>query len=192
MRRRRADTQERRTESRCTLRIAHFCPIWPVHQLRTFGVMRNTARPRTHSKYLALAQKAGAKSNCVRRSVGAVVVRNGRVIATTCNGVSRKFRNCLAAGCPRCKRGGDVGTGYDSCICLHAEQAALAMAAGEGQSVKGGTLYVNLRPCLACLNLTLAAGVTKIVYKESWSYGRELEFRYRRLSRRLSAFVHLP
>ncbi len=68
----------------------------------------------------------------------------------------------------------------------------LAMAAGEGQSVKGATLYVNLRPCLACLNLAVAAGVKKIVYKESWSYGRELEFQYRRLSRRLSAFVHLP
>lgn len=154
--------------------------------------MPNTQPLKIRSKYMALAEKASAKSNCARRNVGAVLVRNGRIISTAYNGVPRKYRNCLVAGCPRCKRGGDVGTGYDSCICLHAEQAALAIAAGEGQSVKGATLYVNLRPCLACLNLAVAAGVTKIVYKESWCYGRELEFQYRRLSRRLSAFVHLP
>jgi dCMP deaminase len=85
-----------------------------------------------------------------------------------------------------------VGTGYDSCICLHAEQMALAKAAREGQSVRGTTLYVNLRPCLACLNLAVAAGVGKIVYKEGWAYNRELELQYKRLSRRLSAFVHVP
>src|SRR6266481_2227082 len=153
--------------------------------------MPNTAQRKSDSKYIALADRVAAKSNCSRRSVGALLVRDGQIIAAACNGVSRKYRNCVVAGCPRCKRGGDVGTGYDSCICLHAEQAALAMAAGEGQSVKGATLYVNLRPCLACLNLAVAAGVTKIVYKESWSYGRELEFQYRRLSRRLSAFLHL-
>jgi dCMP deaminase len=130
------------------------------------------------------------ESNCVRRNVGAVLVKNGRIIATACNGVPRTFRNCLVAGCPRCKRGGDVGTGYDSCICLHAEQMALAKAARGGQSVKGTTLYVDLRPCLACLNLAVAAGVREIVYKEGWSYERKLEFQYRRLSRRLSAFVH--
>jgi dCMP deaminase len=139
---------------------------------------------------MALAEKVGAKSNCVRRNVGAVLARNGRVIATACNGVSRKFRNCLVAGCPRCKSGGDVGTGYDSCICLHAEQVVLATAARDGRPVKGATLYVNLRPCLACLNLAVAAGVRAIVYNESWSYDPELELQYRRLSRRLSAFVN--
>ena len=82
-----------------------------------------------------------------------------------------------------------MGTGYDSCICIHAEQMALAKAARNGESVRGATLYVNLRPCLSCLNLALAAGVKKIVYKETWSYDRELEFQYKRLSRRLSAFV---
>lgn len=154
--------------------------------------MRNTARPKTRSKYVALAEKAGTKSNCVRRNVGAVLVRNGRIISTASNGVSKKFRNCLVAGCPRCKRGGDVGTGYDSCICLHAEQMALAIAAREGKSARGSTLYVSLRPCLGCLNLAIAAGVRRIVYRESWSYGRDLELQYRRLSRRLAAFVHSP
>ncbi len=152
--------------------------------------MPNTAQRKSDSKYIALADRVAAKSNCSRRSVGALLVRDGQIIAAACNGVSRKYRSCLVAGCPRCKRGGDVGTGYDSCICLHAEQMALAKAAREGKSVRGGTLYVNLRPCLACLNLTLAAGVRRIVYKEIWSYGRELELQYKRLSRRLSAFVH--
>jgi dCMP deaminase len=85
-----------------------------------------------------------------------------------------------------------VGTGYDSCICIHAEQMALGKAARNGESVGDATLYVNLRPCLSCLNLAIAAGVKRIVYKENWSYGRELELQYKRLSRRLSAFVHAP
>jgi dCMP deaminase len=152
--------------------------------------MRNTQQPSSLSIYMAIAEKAGARSNCVRRNVGALLVKDGQVIATACNGVSRRYRNCLVAGCPRCKRGGDVGTGYDSCICLHAEQMAIALAARAGRSVKGATLYVNLRPCLGCLNLAVSAGVRKIAYKETWSYGEELELQYRRLCRRLSAFVH--
>src|SRR6266481_10081323 len=132
--------------------------------------MPNTAQRKSDSKYIALADRVAAKSNCSRRSVGALLVRDGQIIAAACNGVSRKFRNCLVAGCPRCKRGGDVGTGYDSCICLHAEQVVLATAARDGWPVKGATLYVNLRPCLACLNLAVAAGVRAIIYNESWSY----------------------
>ncbi len=93
------------------------------------------------------------------------------------------------AGCPRCKRGGAIGTGYDSCICLHAEQRALAIAARKGKSVRGAVLYVNLRPCLACLNLAVVAGVRRIVYGANWSYDRELERQYRKLFRRLSGFV---
>lgn len=69
---------------------------------------------------------------------------------------------------------------------------AFAIAAREGKSVKGATLYVNLRPCLGCLNLAVAAGVGKIVYKETWSYDRKLELQYKKLTRRLSAFVHVP
>jgi len=130
--------------------------------------------------------------DCARRSVGAVLVKNGGIIASACNGVAPKFRNCLVAGCPRCKLGGEVGTGYDSCICLHAEQLALAKAAFHGRIVRGATLYVNLRPCLSCLNLALAAGVRRIVYGEHWSYDPELELQYKRLSRRFSTFIHTP
>lgn len=150
--------------------------------------MRNRAPRKGHPDYMFLAEEAGSKSNCARRNVGAVLVRKGRILTTASNGVARRFRNCLVAGCPRCKRGGNVGTGYDSCICIHAEQMALAKAAEKGKSVRGATLYVNLRPCLSCLNLAIAAGVTKIVYKEDWSYDRELEMQYKKLSRRLSAF----
>ncbi len=64
-----------------------------------------------------------------------------------------------------------------------------AIAARKGKAAEGATLYVNLRPCLGCLNLAIAAGVRRIIYEESWSYDRKLELQYRRLSRRLSAFV---
>jgi len=154
--------------------------------------MPNTAQRKSDSKYIALTDSVAAKSNCSRRNVGALLVKDRQVIGAAYNGVARKYRSCLVAGCPRCKQGGDVGTGYDSCICLHAEQMVLAEAAREGQSVRGATLYVNLRPCLACLNLAVAAGIRKIVYKEDWSYDHQLELQYKRLSRRLSSFVHAP
>ncbi len=149
---------------------------------------RRRPPPSSDIKYLNWAEELGTKSNCVRRRVGAVLVAKQGVIAKAWNGVSARYRSCLEAGCPRCKRGGRVGTGYDSCICLHAEQRALALAARAGKSVRGATLYVSLRPCLACLNLAIEAGVLRVVYKGHWVYDRLLESRYNRLASRLRDF----
>jgi dCMP deaminase len=140
-------------------------------------------------EWMATAKEVGSRSNCVRRSVGAVLVKNGSVISKGWNGVSADFADCRAAGCPRCIRGGETGSGYESCICIHAEQRAIAHAARNGIDTSGCTMYVTLRPCLQCLAISIAAGVTEVVYSgEEWEYPPDVEQVYHILSDQFETF----
>src|SRR5579859_7987788 len=100
---------------------------------------------RDHKTYMAMANDAARNSNCIRRAVGAVIVRQGNLISAGWNGVPERHSDCREAGCPRCISGGDTGSGYETCICIHAEQHAIASAARRGVSTEDSILYVNLR-----------------------------------------------
>ena len=141
-----------------------------------------------HSYFLELAKRAGGKSNCASRHVGAVVVSQGVVLAEGFNGVSSRFEDCIAAGCNRCKTGGPVGIGYDNCICIHAEQRAVGSAAAIGTALSGATMYLTLRPCLQCLLLVYAAGIREIRYLQEWTYPDEREASYQALASRFDVF----
>ena len=130
-------------------------------------------------EFMTKAHEVAGRSNCVRRSVGAIIVRDGQIISTGWNGVSEAYRNCREAGCPRCIGGGITGSGYESCICVHAEQRAIADAARRGVNTDGSIMYVNLRPCLQCLAIAKAAGVHRIYFDEDWAYPEEVEAVYR-------------
>ena len=80
--------------------------------------------------------------------------------------------------------------GYDDCICIHAEQRAVASAARRGTAVLGASLYVTLRPCLQCLLLTYAAGIKEIKYLEDWRYPDDREQSYQTLAARFHLFLH--
>jgi dCMP deaminase len=134
------------------------------------------------ARLMEMANDAARKSNCIRRGVGTVIVRNGEVLATGWNGVSEVYRDCAEAGCPRCINGGVTGSGYEQCICIHAEQRAIADAAARGVSTRDSVLYVNLRPCLQCLAIARAAGVRGIVFDEDWTYPEGFERTYRALA----------
>lgn len=142
-----------------------------------------------HSEWLRYVDRVGRGSNCVRRKVGAILVSDGTVLASGCNGVPSEFRDCLAAGCPRCAAGGAVGQGYDECICVHAEQRAIGAAASDGVRLRGSILYVNLRPCLGCVILALESGVRGVVFKGNWSYQPNLEILYQQLVSGFSFFI---
>lgn len=132
------------------------------------------------------------RSNCVRRSVGALLVRQGRIIAEGWNGVSEAYANCRVAGCPRCIGGGDTGSGYENCICIHAEQRAIAEAARNGIVTDDSAIYVNLRPCLQCLAICKAAGVREVYYSgEEWAYPAEFEKIYHVLSDQFTIFSRI-
>jgi dCMP deaminase len=137
------------------------------------------------------AHNVALRSNCIRRSVGAVLVRDEEVVSVGWNGVSSRYKNCREAGCPRCIQGGSTGSGYEFCICIHAEQMAIGDAAARGAATKGSSLYVNLRPCLQCLAIMRTAGVTEVFFDENWVYSEPLERIYQQLAAEFRYFGYL-
>lgn len=101
-------------------------------------------------------------------SVGAVLVRDNRVISTGYNGTPEGWDNCTDGGaCPRCddREGfGGSGNGYDKCICVHAEMNAIAAAARYGMPIDGCVAYVTNEPCLTCAKELVQAGVVGVYY----------------------------
>jgi len=155
---------------------------------RAYSLNMEIREDRFDPTMLQLARHVSTEGNCARRYVGAVIVRNGEVISTGANGVAPEFSNCIEAGCPRCVSGGSLGIGYDLCICIHAEQKAVTNAARDGISVEGGTMYVNLRPCLNCLVVAHNAGIKRLFYEEGWSYPPDIEKVYQGLSSAFEVF----
>ena len=129
-------------------------------------------RPSKQEYFLLLALAARTRADCLGRRVGAVVVRDDRVISTGYNGTPIGMPNCSEEGCHRCaNRDSDTypaGRGYDLCICVHAEQNAVLAAARFGQSTLGATLYSTMRPCFGCLKASLQAGISAVNYLEDW------------------------
>jgi dCMP deaminase len=145
-----------------------------------------------HGKFLTMAEDVARSSNCVRRAVGAVIVSHGQVVSKGWNGLMEGSGNCRDAGCPRCINGGDTGSGYETCICIHAEQRAIADAARRGLGTDNSTMYVNLRPCLQCLAIAKASGIRRIFFHgEDWKYPPEIEAVYATLAGEFEAFARI-
>jgi dCMP deaminase len=103
--------------------------------------------------YMGIAFAVRAKANCTGNRVGAVIVKNNRVISTGYNGTPEGMKNCIDGGCLRCSNPNGQfpsGTGYDLCICVHAEQNAILTAARFGISVEDSILYTTMQPCFNC------------------------------------------
>lgn len=147
---------------------------------------------RKHRKFLSEAEAAAHNSNCIRRNVGAVIVQQGVIAARGWNGLLEDDKNCREAGCPRCIKGGDTGTDYDYCACIHAEQRAVAQAAKLGIKLDDSAMYVNLRPCLQCLLIVFAAGIRRVYYGGAiWTYPREVEAVYENVAGKFDVFCRM-
>lgn len=111
------------------------------------------------------------RANCCGRRVGAVLVRNERIVSTGYNGTPEGMTNCEDGGCVRCSDADmyKAGEGYDVCICVHAEQNALLSAARFGIAVEGAIIYTTIRPCFGCAKELLQARVLGIRFLHSWS-----------------------
>ncbi len=121
-------------------------------------------RPDWDEYFMRLAKVASLRSNCVKRKVAAIIVKDRRVISTGYNGTPRGTRNCFEGGCPRCNNLADSGTRLDECLCSHGEENAITQAAYHGVSVRGGTLYTTFAPCLMCTKMIINAGIEEVVY----------------------------
>ena len=136
---------------------------------------------RDDSGFMDIAWKAAQRSNCRRRKVGVVIVLNGAVVITATNGTPAGMIPCNEGGCPRCLSDTPSGELYDSCLCIHAEQLAIAQAARTGLQTDGATLYCTLRPCLTCAKFCLEAGIKGIIYDESIQFSSDVEQAYEKL-----------
>lgn len=121
-------------------------------------------RPGWDEYFMSLAKVAALRSNCIKRKVAAIIVRDRRVISTGYNGTPRGTKNCYEGGCPRCNNLADSGTKLDECLCSHGEENAIVQAAYHGVSVKDGTLYSTFAPCLMCTKMIINAGIKEVVY----------------------------
>ena len=138
-------------------------------------------RPSWDEYFMRMAGDASMRSNCIRRKVGALIVKQRNIISTGYNGTPIGVRNCFEGGCPRCLSDVEPGQGYDTCICVHAEANAILLAARHGNATEGGVLYTTLRPCFSCLKEALQAGIGEIVYEGEGAYEDPLEDAYQML-----------
>jgi len=125
-------------------------------------------RPSWDEYFLQLARQAATRSTCLRRQVGAVLVRDKRLLATGYNGSPRNTSHCLDTGCLREQLGIPSGERVELCRAIHAEQNAIIQAAVHGVAIEGATLYTTLRPCVLCAKMLINCGVKEIHYIEGY------------------------
>ncbi len=125
-----------------------------------------------HSYYMTIAIAVRENANCLGRKVGAVIVRDDRIVSTGYNGTPEGIKNCCDGGCVRCRdrETYQASVGYDVCICVHAEQNAIVSAARFGNGVEGATVYSTLRPCFDCTKAMVQAKIKAIYYLHDWQH----------------------
>ena len=119
--------------------------------------------------FMQIAEIVKTRSTCLRRQVGAVIVRENRIITTGYNGAPAGTRHCCDINsCLRMELGIPSGERHELCRALHAEQNAIIQAAKIGVSTENATMYVTLQPCVICAKMIVDAGIKKLVYKGNY------------------------
>lgn len=127
------------------------------------------ARPDWDTYFMDMAKLASRRSSCLRRAVGAVLVKDRRVLSTGYNGVPSGVTHCEVTGCLRERLGVPSGERHELCRGLHAEQNAIIQAAFHGVSIRDAVLYCTTLPCIICAKMLINAGVRRIVYLEGYA-----------------------
>ena len=120
-------------------------------------------RPAWDEYFLDIVGLVAKRATCLRRRVGAALVRDRRILSTGYNGAPSGLRHCLEIGCLREQNHIPSGERHELCRGLHAEQNAIIQAALHGVSVKGATLYCTNHPCIICVKMIINAGIVRIV-----------------------------
>ncbi len=122
-------------------------------------------RPSWGEYYMEMAEVAKKRSTCMRRQVGAVIVKDKRILASGYNGAPSGLAHCRETGCLRDELQVPSGQRHELCRGLHAEQNVIIQAALHGVGIKGATLYVTHKPCVICSKMIINAGIKKLVFK---------------------------
>ena len=129
---------------------------------------KKTIRPSWDEYFIDIAKLVSKRSTCLRRKVGAVIVKNRRVLATGRNGAPSGLRHCVEVGCLREKLKIPSGERHELCRGLHAEQNALLQASLYGISLEGSSLYCTNQPCLICAKMLINAGIREVVIVDGY------------------------
>jgi dCMP deaminase len=132
-------------------------------------------RPDWDNYFMDITRVVATRSTCLRRRVGAIIVRDRRILATGYNGAPRGLKHCLEAGCLREREGVPSGERHELCRGLHAEQNALIQAAVHGIVVFGAVIYATHQPCILCAKLLINAGIKKVIFEGGYPDALALE-----------------
>ncbi|OIN96003.1 MAG: cytidine deaminase [Deltaproteobacteria bacterium CG1_02_45_11] len=132
-------------------------------------------RPAWKTYFMEIAELVAKRSTCLRRAVGAVIVKDKRILSTGYNGAPSGIKHCIDTGCLREKLNVASGKRHELCRGIHAEQNAIIQAAFYGVSIKGGTLFCTNLPCSICAKMIINAGLEKIYYKSGYADSLSLE-----------------
>jgi dCMP deaminase len=136
--------------------------------------MSTIERPTLDEYFMEIASVVAKRSTCLRNQVGALFVKNKRILTTGYNGAPAGLVHCDVAGCAR--EGVASGTRHELCRAVHAEQNAIIQAALHGISIEGATLYCTHQPCILCAKMMINAKIRKVVYRQSYPDKTALEF----------------
>ena len=123
------------------------------------------------ARFMELAEVISTWASCYQqdRKIGAVIVKNKRIVTTGYNGAPAGIKTCVERGeCLRKKLGIASGTKHEICYAIHAEQNAIIQAAKLGSSIEGATLYCTHQPCVICAKMIVNSGITRVVYKHGY------------------------
>lgn len=122
------------------------------------------SRPSWDSYFMEITRVVSSRSTCLRRQVGALLVRDKCILSSGYNGVPRGLDHCTDVGCLREQMNIPSGQRQELCRGLHAEQNAIVHAAYHGINIAGSTLYVTHQPCITCAKMIINAGVIKVIF----------------------------
>jgi dCMP deaminase len=138
----------------------------------SFMVTVENNRPSYDEYFMEMAYVVSKRSTCLRRKVGAILVKDKHILSTGYNGAPKGLSHCFDVGCIRQEMSVKSGERHELCRGLHAEQNAIIQAAVFGVSISGSILYCTNTPCVVCVKMLINAGVKEIVY--SGDYPDEL------------------
>jgi dCMP deaminase len=125
-------------------------------------------RPEWEEYFMDITRLVSKRSTCIRRQVGAVIVKNKRILASGYNGAPTGLAHCETIGCLRHKNNIPSGQRHELCRGLHAEQNAIIQAAYHGININSATLFCTTMPCSICFKMLINAGIKEIVFEEGY------------------------
>ena len=125
-------------------------------------------RPSWDEYFMTISHQVASRSTCLRRHVGAVLVKDKRILATGYNGTPRNVAHCEDVGCLREQQGIESGQRHELCRGIHAEQNAIIQAALHGVAIEGASVYSTHQPCVLCAKMLINAGIVEMVFSHAY------------------------